>query len=115
MTEVQSDLKHQNSWLWVCWCLLGWCMIATKRYLNQNWLLGQMLHSLCGYFIALTSGVWAIKTLKSLNWTILKVYPYTVLSLLMLSAIFIATLSGMTGAIFGRFFHSKPWLHHKEI
>lgn len=90
-------------------------MIASKRYLNKNWLLGQLIHSVCGDFITLVTLVWAFKVLALLNWKIEKIYPHTVFSLALLVLVCIVTLSGMIGALFGRFYKTKSWSHEKEI
>ena len=101
--------------MWSCWCVLGWVMIASKRYFSKNWLIGQLTHSICAYFITLVTIIWAFKNFSATGWKIDSANPKNVFSIIVLVLVICVTLSGMTSAIIGRFFHTEPWLHHKEL
>lgn len=90
-------------------------MIASKRYFSKNWLLGQLIHSFCAYFITLVIIIWCFKDFAAAGWKINSANPKNVFSVIVLVLVICVTLSGMTSAIIGRFFHTKPWLHHKEL
>jgi len=37
--DPSDGIKSHGWWLWTAWCLLGWLMIATKRYMKKGWML----------------------------------------------------------------------------
>ena len=41
--------------------------------------------------------------------------PHTILGLIVLSLVLFVTFSGVGSAMLGRFYHGKPWSHHKEV
>jgi hypothetical protein len=65
-----SIYKTHGWWMWTCYCLLGWVMIASKRYSMKYWLYGQLVHSACAAFITISTIVWAFKMFANMGWQI---------------------------------------------
>lgn len=96
--------------MWITYCLMGWLLIATKRYMNKQWLLGQVLHSFCAYFMTATSVVWTVQNKDSQ----FSSETYKNFTIVLTAITCFVTWQGMAGAGLGRFKTPAPWLHHKE-
>lgn len=108
---VEDPAKHYRThgWImWVAWSVLGWLMVATKRYMSHNWLVGQMIHSLCGYFITLATFVEFFKNLSKKKWT-LEVNPHSILACIILSTVTIMTMSGMMSIMVAKVTKVRQW------
>lgn len=110
--EVQFYRSH-GWWLWVCWGILSYTMLLTKRYMNFAWFPGQLLHSLVGYFITIVTLVWSFKALAFAQW-VAGANPHIALGLIVLSLVFVVAITGIASIMLGRFCPSKSWTHHKE-
>jgi hypothetical protein len=74
-----------------------------------------MLHTLIGYFITFVTIVWGFKALAYGQWDASDPNPHVVLGLIVLSTIFIVSITGIVSALIGRFYHgTKPWSSSKE-
>ena len=47
--------------MWSAWFIVGFAMLATKRYAKKTWTLSHYLHALLGYFILLVTVIFAAK------------------------------------------------------
>ena len=59
VVDPAASLRDHGWWMWVTWCLCGWLMIATKRYMKKGWLLSQLCHSVTGTYITVVT-IWMV-------------------------------------------------------
>ncbi len=84
-------------------------MIASRRYAMKYYFVGAIVHSLCAAFITLTTIIWAFKSFGSMLSTDLA------LSIILLIAVCVVYMTGLTSAAIGRFYTTPDWMHSKEI
>lgn len=39
IVDPKAPYAEHGWWMWSCWCMCGWLMIATKRYMVKAWLI----------------------------------------------------------------------------
>lgn len=115
MEDPREHYEKHGWWMWVCWCILGWVMIASKRYTSPKWLIGQVVHSLIAYLIAIATFVDSYKNFNKLHWKVNEINLHLVLAIVVIVMVVVVMVSGVALAVLGRFARVKPWLHHYEI
>ena len=55
------DTEQHGWWMWSAWFIVGFCMLATKRYAKKTWTLSHYLHAILGYFILAVTLIFAAK------------------------------------------------------
>ncbi len=80
------------------------------------WLKGLIIHGVLGCIITCFTVSGGLRALAKLHFTTRNPNAHTILGLLMLSLIFVVSITGIFSVGFGRFYHgTKPWSHHKEL
>lgn len=115
--EDPADRYREHGWwMWTTWCLCGWLMIATKRYMKKGWLISQLCHSLIGTYITVVTIVMVYKILEKRNFILDEVEPHVVVALSTFGLALITYFTGFLGGFLGKFHIGyKPWGHHAEI
>jgi hypothetical protein len=114
--ESNADaLLSHGWWMWTTWCLCGWLMIATKRYMKKGWLISQACHSLIGTYITIITLVMTFKQLKKVNFEMAAVTVHNFLGLFTFALALFVYGTGALGGFLGRFnIGTKRWAHHAD-
>lgn len=103
-----------GAWMFACWCVLGWLMLVTKRYMKRQWLISQILHSLIGTFILIVTYIYSLKMLQPDEYVVREVNPHYFFGLFVWAIVSVVWVSGVAGAVLGTSrIDLKQWAFHK--
>lgn len=115
IADPKAPYAEHGWWMWSCWCMCGWLMIATKRYMVKTWHIAQIAHTLIGSFISFCTLFFIIKILVKMGGTIESFKIHTFFGFAVLIICMVVWLTGALGAIMGRFHIGyREWKNHKE-
>ena len=93
VTERQNFYSHGLA-MWIGWTVLGYIMIASRRYLKVYYHLSHSLHVICGTCITFITIIFALQALINLDWRIGRVKAHTFFGFLSLVCVLLIALGG---------------------
>ena len=80
--------------MWIAWTVLGYIMIASRRYFKTYYHLSHSLHVVCGTCITLITIIFALQALSNLDWKIERVKAHTFFGFLTLICVLLIATMG---------------------
>ena len=107
-----ADHEQHGWWMWSAWFIVGFAMLATKRYAKKTWTLSHYLHALLGYFILIVTIIFAAK-ITAFNPT---ESIHNALGSLCVIVTIIGSLSGtFTAGLMRAYNGDKPWSEKEKV
>lgn len=99
--------------MWSSWCLLGWLLLATKRYMSRVWFWSHLLHSFIGTYVTFATLLYVWKMLQK-NKGSNNLHKY--LGLLVTLLVVLTWLAAILSVISAKFsICFMRWKYHKEL
>jgi len=110
---LRSDkIEEHGWWMWSAWFVVGFLLLATKRYSKKNWVVMHYLHALLGGFVLVVTIIFALSVT---TWAPFEELHNGIGSLCVVVTIF-GSLSGSVTAAMMKFYDGdKPWIKEEKV
>lgn len=111
--ELPEDMaKHweEHGWImFVCWMLVGYMLLASKRYASMLWLPMHYMHILMGYIVAFLTIAQGVISMRKLGGFPTYIHIHHVVGFLAFIIVPVSAFSGTATIVAGKAIPAKPW------
>lgn len=81
--------------MWFAWTVLGYVLLASRRYFKKYYHASQAMHMIAGFWVVILSLVFGIKAWNDVGWKIEQVKTHTFFGFFMLASVLLVGALGI--------------------
>ena len=70
MEADRVKFHFHGSYMWAAWTLIGYALLASRRYFKGNYHASHAVHMICGFWLMLISLYFGIRAWRDIGWNI---------------------------------------------